>query len=53
MDTNTIDNQQQQEDELLVLKGAYVDDFIETPPPKAWKVCYYDLLAGLLTTCRI
>lgn len=27
-----------QESELTVLKSIYGEDFIECPPPKAWKV---------------
>jgi translation initiation factor 2-alpha kinase 4 len=25
--------------ELTALKSIYAEDFIETPPPKAWKAC--------------
>ena len=28
----------QQRAEIEVLKSIYADDFIESPPPKAWKV---------------
>ena len=32
--------QELQQLEITVLKSIYADDFMECPPPKAWKVRY-------------
>lgn len=36
MDPSSDDTQQT--DELTVLQSIYAEDFIQIPPPKAWKV---------------
>lgn len=33
-----------QQTEIYALKSIYGNDFIESEPPRAWKVCVYVLL---------
>ena len=42
MDSPIEDTQQQEE--ITVLQSIYGDDFIDIPPPKAWKVCGLSLI---------
>jgi eukaryotic translation initiation factor 2-alpha kinase 4 len=33
-------NEERQQQELTVLESIYGDDFIDVPPPEAWKVSF-------------
>lgn len=53
MDTGKNDNsdQKQQIEELESLRAIFLDDFIETPPPKAWKVVWWKIIAYDSSNC--
>lgn len=46
MDTSEEDRQQE---EITVLKAIYAENFIECPPPKAWKVRTFSLPSHIVS----